>query len=123
MRTRRFGSAATAAAALSATTSAALAQTGGSPAAGFPFYHGPGMMWGGGPWGGFGMVLGPVFMIVVLVAAVAATVYLVRALGRGGGSRGPAGDDASALSILKERFARGEIDAKEFEERRRLLVG
>jgi putative membrane protein len=33
-----------------------------------------------------------------------------------------AGDDG-ALAVLRERFARGEIDAAEFEERRRTLGG
>jgi putative membrane protein len=31
--------------------------------------------------------------------------------------------DDSALAVLRERFARGEIDAEEFEERRRTLGG
>lgn len=43
-------------------------------------------------------------------------VLIVWAVGRSAGSR-----DDRALDILKERFARGEIDRDEFEARRREL--
>jgi putative membrane protein len=35
--------------------------------------------------------------------------------------RGAAADDDTALALLRQRFARGEIDATEFEERKRTL--
>jgi uncharacterized membrane protein len=35
--------------------------------------------------------------------------------------RGRYGDHGGALEMLKQRFARGEIDKAEYEERRRLL--
>ena len=61
-----------------------------------------------------GDVLRPV-MFVVFVALCAAVVYLlVRGLGIGR-------RDERAIDILKERYARGEIDQAEFEERRRSL--
>ena len=41
--------------------------------------------------------------------------------GPGGASTRPAED--TALATLRERFARGEIDATEFEERKRTLGG
>jgi putative membrane protein len=37
--------------------------------------------------------------------------------------RTPATGDDAALAALRERFARGEIDAEEFEQRRRVLGG
>lgn len=83
---------------------------------------GPGMMqWGGG---GYGMLFGPLVMIFLLVLTVAITVLLVRWLaGPGHGSPMPQHlhPDQTPLNILKERFARGEIDQEEFSERRRVL--
>jgi putative membrane protein len=101
----------------------AWAQTSDTPARDFRYnYHGPGMMWGGDYWVGFGMVLGPIFMVLLLVGLVVGIFFVLRALGLTGSgvmSNKPAD---SALAILKERYARGEIDSKEFEERKRLLV-
>lgn len=76
--------------------------------------------WGGG--GGWGyMIFGPLMMIVFVAAIVVVAVLLVRWLA--GGSTGPAAplERKAALDILRERFARGEIDKEEFEERKRLL--
>ena len=102
---------------------AALAVVAGWPAlagAGGPDdYHGPGMMWG---YGWPGMIFGPIMMIVFLAVLVALVVFAVRWIGgtgQGGGAGAPPRN--AALDILKERFARGKIDAQEFEERRRIL--
>lgn len=81
--------------------------------------HGPHMMWGGG-WPG--MLFGFVMMVAVIAAVVALVVFLVRALGgQARAAPGQAGPSRTSLDILEERFARGEIDASEFEERRRVL--
>ena len=76
------------------------------------------MWWNDGWWGCYGampgMFFGPV-MFVVFVALCAAVVYLL-VRGPGIGRR-----DDRAIDILKERYARGEIDQTEFEERRRSL--
>jgi putative membrane protein len=75
-------------------------------------------MWSGG-WGMW--FLGPVMMLLFIAAAVVLVVLLVRWLG-GDGSAAPSAPRGKApLDILQERFARGEIDAKEFEARRKLL--
>jgi putative membrane protein len=83
--------------------------------------YGPHMMWGEG-W--YGMVFGPLMMVLVLAAAIAVVVLLVRWLGgsgHAGAPQHPAPAGRAPLDILKERFARGEIDKAEFEERRRVL--
>lgn len=88
------------------------------------FRHGYGshmMNWGGG---GHGMFFGPIFMIVVLAIVIALTVLLVRWLGgswHGTQAQHHAMSGPKALNILKERYARGEIDKEEFEERRSVL--
>jgi putative membrane protein len=69
-------------------------------------------------WGWGGMIFGPIMMIVVLILIVLAVRWLVES-GRGGGSHNPPGQ--TPLDILEERFAKGEIDKVEFEERRRVL--
>ena len=82
-------------------------------------YYGPHHMWNSG-W--FGMFFGPIFMIVFIGIAVAVVVLLFRWLGGttpGIGSSTPSMRDP--IDILKERFARGEIDKEDFEERRKAL--
>lgn len=103
-------------------STSALAQVGEIPDRTGLYYHGHDMMWGGGQWGGFGMVLGPVFMILIVIGIVAAIIYLLRVFGAAvsGGSNHAAHDQATAL--LKERYAKGEIDSQEFAERKKLLA-
>ena len=78
----------------------------------------------GGQGMGFGamMVFGPLFFLVFLAVAVAVVVLLVRWLGEGRSyAAHPPSMGRPPLDILKERFARGEIDGQEFDERRRVL--
>ncbi|MDX1575758.1 MAG: SHOCT domain-containing protein [Kiloniellales bacterium] len=75
-------------------------------------------MWGGG-WGG--MFFGFFMMLLVIAAIAAAVVLVARVLGGGGIGTGKS-SGKTPTDILEERFARGEIDAAEFEERRRLLA-
>lgn len=83
----------------------------------------PADRWGYGPhmwgWGGYGMIFGPLFMILVLAAIIAVAVLLVRWLGVMPSAAAPA--EKSPVDILRERFARGEIDQKELEARRKVL--
>jgi putative membrane protein len=73
-------------------------------------------MWWSDYWPGHLMFFGPMTMFLVLVIICAAGMFLMM---RGGGMRHDRG--TRALDILKERYARGEIDQAEFEERRRSL--
>ena len=94
---------------------AALAQTATDPDR---YGWGPHMM----GWGWSGMIFGPIFMILVLALVVAVAVLLVRWLGGSSLTATPHQPPAlTPLDILKERFARGEIDKDEFDERRRIL--
>ena len=79
-------------------------------------YHRGGHMMGGGH-----MFYGPLMMILVIAGIVAIVVLVVRWMGGGPGHKanGPAGK--SPQDILKERYARGEMTTKEFEERRKVL--
>ena len=72
-------------------------------------------------WGG--MFLGPLFMILIPVLFIYLIVVLVQKLSGGGSKAAPAPgpSKSSGIEILQERFARGEIDADEFEKRRAVL--
>jgi putative membrane protein len=66
-----------------------------------------------------GFFLGPLMMVVVIGGFVALVVLLVR--WTAGASAPHAHAHRPPLNILQERFARGEIDKAEYEERRKLL--
>jgi len=74
--------------------------------------HGDGWNWGFG----FGhWLFGVLFWLLVLVAIIALFRFW------SGGASGEHRREKTALDILKERYARGEIDHEEFERRRRDL--
>mgnify|MGYP001559986835 CR=1 FL=1 len=71
--------------------------------------------WGiGNMMGWFG---GGIMMVAFWVLLIALIVWVIREIG-GKNSR----SNSNALDILKERYAKGEIDKKEFEERRKDLI-
>jgi putative membrane protein len=69
------------------------------------------------------MMGGWLFMVLLPIVVVALVVWALSASGRGFWARGDqAGKERSALQLLEERFARGEIDREEFERRREILI-
>ena len=103
------------------------------PVAPYGYGH---MLWGGQGWGWHPfMVVGPVFVLLAIIGMMVIFVWLVRWATHGypfyghgshhghGGCPccGGHGRGRAALDILDERFAKGEIDKAEFEEKRKLL--
>ena len=64
------------------------------------------------------MVLGPIFMILIVVGII----YLLRLFGAAGPAVSSHAAHDRALALLKERYAKGEIDSAEFAERKKLLA-
>jgi putative membrane protein len=90
-----------------------LAQWGG-----YGWGMGPGMGWSYGT-GGFSSII----MVAFWVAAIVGIIFLIRWLvvSTGGSARSGRSED-SALEILKRRYARGEINKEEFEEKKKDLL-
>ncbi len=79
--------------------------------------HGPGMM----NWGWWGM--GWIFMIIFWGLIIVGLIFLIRYLAGLTRSRAPyEKTHDSALDILKQRYARGEINKEEFEQKKRDLM-
>lgn len=72
-------------------------------------------------WGWGHMAFGGLMMVVFWGGIVLLMVLLARGLG--GGERREALSRQSPMDILQERFAKGEIDQIEYDERRRALSG
>jgi putative membrane protein len=78
---------------------------------------GPGMMnWGYGGW--FMGIINIIFWVAVIIGVI----YLIKFLSsssKQGGQETKKGDNA--LDILRERYAKGEINREEFEEKKKVL--
>ena len=88
-----------------------------------PGYGGWGMHHGPGGWG-FGMPwFGMIFMMLFWIAVIIGIIFLIRWLILSTRSKTPgAGEGNTALEILKTRYAKGEINKEEFEEKKRDLL-
>lgn len=109
MKSRTTLSALTAIGATLATAGAAAADAG--PGYGWSGEH-P-MMWSG-------MFMGPVMMILMVAILVVAVVVIIRMFGVGTHAVSVGTHDRS-LAILNERFANGEIDKVDYDERKKVL--
>ena len=92
-----------------------------------PYGHGGGYGWMHGDGGWLGMGLHSLLWILAIAAIVAVVVWAVRA---GGGARPGAhpgaregGARPTALEVLDERYARGEIDREDYLARKGDLGG
>ncbi len=86
---------------------------------GYDDWHGrmmEGWGWGMGWFGGIFMIA---FWILIIIGLVVLIKWLVQ--NTRGGPSSPRTESSRALEILKERYARGEIDKQEFEEKKRDL--
>ena len=73
-------------------------------------------------WGWGHMFFGSIMMVLFWGGLIILIVFAVRSMSAGSsrGGGGPA-SGSRALDILEERYARGEIDHEEFEDRKRRL--
>jgi putative membrane protein len=80
-------------------------------------YMGPGMMgWGYGMGWGWSII-----MIAFWIAVIAGIIFLIRWIVMSTDKGKATGGEDSALEILRKRYARGEINKQEFEEKKKDL--
>ena len=82
------------------------------------------MDWGGGMWGGGWIMF--LFSIAFLVAVIVGIVFVVRALsasGTGGDHQVPPRERETPEELVRRRYAAGEIDREEYEQKLSDLSG
>ena len=94
----------------------------------FLYKHNAGMWTGNGGWGmGYGHMMGGgmgIVMIIFWIVLIGALILLISGAINGirGFQQKNEADSLKPLEILKQRYARGEIDRTEYENKRRDLV-
>lgn len=79
---------------------------------------------GSGMWGLGGMIMMIFFWTIIIIGAILIIRYFTAGHGRADAAGGGvASGERDPLEILKERYARGDLDTQEFEERKRTLEG
>ena len=69
------------------------------------------------------LIVSVVWLAIVVAIVALAAHFVIRAVRPYSSASGPNAQPADrAMDVLRERFARGEIDAAEFEERKRRLL-
>lgn len=71
-------------------------------------------------WGHYQGWFGVVMMVIISLAIIVGIVAFIKWLSTGAPRRGPGGEQ-SHHDILKTRYARGEIDKEEFEQKKKDL--
>ncbi|OGC69118.1 hypothetical protein A2380_01590 [candidate division WWE3 bacterium RIFOXYB1_FULL_43_24] len=71
-------------------------------------------------WGGFGWILMLIFWVFVIFVGIEVVRILLRTGKENKNGNTPA--DRTPMEILKKRYAKGEIDKKEFEEKKKDLM-
>ena len=91
----------------------------------FLYSYGTGRWMGGGRWGmGYHLMMGGrmgIVMVIFWIVLIVALILLVSGAINGIRSSQANDDSRKPLEILKQRYARGEIDKAEFEDKRRNL--
>ena len=80
---------------------------------GYGGYGDHSMMWGN--W-----FMGPMMLLFMVVIVVVAVVLILKLFGDGG-TAGKGHVSGNAMAILNERFAKGEIDKAEYEDRKKTM--
>jgi putative membrane protein len=82
---------------------------------------GPGMMGGlfGGGLGIIGMVLGFIFLAIIVTGIIILIIWIVKRTSSSGIEKD---SSSNTLEILKQRYARGEITKREFDDIRKDIV-
>ena len=82
------------------------------------------MGWGNqgyGMWGLGGMIMMIFFWVILIIGAILIIRYFTAGHSGVAAPGGVISGERDPLEILKERYAKGEIDSQEFEERKRTL--
>ncbi len=86
----------------------------------YPFVHSMHVYDHTGMWGGYG-IIGDMIMFILWIMVIGAVIYFVVRYAGAGQCMPTARPHNSALDILKERYAKGEINKEEFEEKKKDL--